>query len=202
VDDEALHVALNITARPRFGLTLQGGFNWARTTLDACEIHNTLPEFSPALSPNIGSTNPWCNQARSLLRATALGSYTVPKVDVLLAFTFRSDAGQTLQANYVAGPAQTTLGRPFGGASQTITVNLIEPATLYGDRVNQFDIRIGKNLRFGGTRTNVGVDITNVLNANPVLTYNEAFSTTTSTWLRPNAVLQPRFVKFSAQFNF
>jgi hypothetical protein len=41
-----------------------------------------------------------------------------------------------------------------------------------------------------------------VLNANPVLTYNEAFSTTTNTWLRPNSVLQPRLLKFSAQFNF
>jgi hypothetical protein len=40
------------------------------------------------------------------------------------------------------------------------------------------------------------------LNANPVLTYTEAFSATTTTWLRPNSVLQPRLVKFSAQFNF
>jgi hypothetical protein len=40
------------------------------------------------------------------------------------------------------------------------------------------------------------------VNANPVLTYNEAFSTTANTWLRPNSVLQPRLVKFSAQFNF
>jgi hypothetical protein len=91
------------------------------------------------------------------------------------------------------------LGRNFAGASQTISVNLIEPGTLYGDRVNQFDLRIGKNLRFRGTRTNVGVDIYNVFNANPVLTYNESF---TSTWLRPNSVLQPRFAKISAQINF
>ncbi|HKE88149.1 MAG TPA: hypothetical protein VKB50_30545 [Vicinamibacterales bacterium] len=40
------------------------------------------------------------------------------------------------------------------------------------------------------------------MNGNPVLTYNEAFSTSTSTWLRPNSVLQPRLVKVSAQFNF
>ena len=121
---------------------------------------------------------------------------------MLLAFTFRSDAGPTLAANYVAANAATTLGRPFAGASQTVTVNLIEPGTMYGDRVNQFDIRVGKNLRFGRTRSNVGVDITNVLNGNPVLTYNQAFSTATTTWLRPNSVLQPGFVKFSAQINF
>jgi hypothetical protein len=193
-------IALNVTARPRFGVTLQGGFNYARTGVDYCEVRSTIPEWTVlgAQSP----TNPWCSNTTSLLRTTALGSYVVPKVDVQVAFTFRSDAGAALGANYVASNGETTLGRPFAGASQTITVNLIEPGTLYGDRVNQFDIRLAKNLRFGGTRTNVGFDIQNVLNANPVLTYNEAFSTTTNTWLRPNSVLQPRLLKFSAQFNF
>lgn len=158
-----------------------------------------MPEFSPLASPNIGTTNPWCAFDRSLLRMTALGTYVIPKADVQLGFTFRSDAGASLSASYVASPAATTLGRNFAGGSPTVTVNLIEPGTLYGDRVNQFDMRIGKLLRFGQYRANIGLDITNVLNSNPVLTYSEAFTTT---WLRPSAVLQPRFLKLSAQFNF
>ena len=186
--------SLNVTARPRFGLTMQGGFNYALTNTDSCEIRTALPETDAA--------DPWCNDDTSLLRVTALGSYTVPKIDVLLATTFRSEQGQQLAANYAASPANTTLGRPFAGGSQTITVNLVEPGTLYGDRANQLDLRVGKNLRFGGTRTNVGVDIFNILNSNPVLTYNQTYSPTTTTWLRPNSVLQPRYVKFSAQFNF
>ena len=156
---------LNVTARPRFGLTLQGGFNYARTGTDYCEVRSTIPEWTVlgAQSP----TNPWCANTTSLLRTTALGSYVVPKIDVQVAFTFRSEPGAPLNANYVAANGETTLGRPFAGASQTITVNLIEPGTLYGDRVNQFDLRIAKNLRFGGTRTNVGLDLTNVLNCEP-----------------------------------
>ena len=150
----------------------------------------------------MNAVDPWCDINTSLLRVTALGSYTVPKIDVLLATTFRSEQGQQLAANYTAGPANTTLGRPFAGGSQTITVNLIEPGTMYGDRANQLDLRVAKNLRFGGTRTNVGVDVFNILNSNPVLTYNQAFSPTTTTWLRPTSVLQPRYVKFSAQINF
>jgi len=184
-------VSLNVTARPRFGLTMQGGFNYAKTTFDSCDVRAVLPESSP--------TNPWCNTSTSLLRMTALGSYVVPKVDVQLAFTLRSDAGAPLNANFTASPANTTLGRPFAGASQTITVNLIEPGTLYGDRVNQLDLRVSKLLRFGRTRSSVGLDVVNLMNANPVLTYNQAF---TSTWLRPNSVLQPRFVKVSAKLNF
>jgi len=193
-------VALNVTARPRIGLTLQGGFNYARTGTDYCEVRSTIPEWTVlgAQSP----TNPWCANTTSLLRTTALGTYVVPKIDVQVAFTLRSDAGAALGANYVAANGETTLGRPFAGASQTITVNLVEPGTLYGDRVNQFDIRVAKNLRFGGTRTNVGFDLTNVLNANPVLTYNESFNPATTTWLTPQSVLQSRFVKFSAQIDF
>ena len=85
-----------------------------------------------------------------------------------------------------------------------MTVNLIEPGTLHGDRVNQFDLRLAKILRFGRTRTNVGVDIYNVTNSAPVITYNETFipGEAVSTWLRPNSVLQPRYVKFSAQIDF
>jgi hypothetical protein len=123
----------------------------------------------------------------------------VPKIDVLLATTFRSEQGQELAANYTASPSNTTLGRSFSGISQTITVNLIEPGTLYGDRANQLDLRVAKILRFRTTRTNVGLDIFNILNSNPVLTYSQAF---TSTWLRPQSVLQPRYVKVSAQINF
>jgi hypothetical protein len=43
-----------------------------------------------------------------------------------------------------------------------VTVNLIQPGTLYGDRVNEIDLRIAKILRVGRTRTNVGLDIYNI----------------------------------------
>jgi hypothetical protein len=184
-------LSLNVTARPRFGMTMQGWFNYAGTNTNSCEIRAALPETN--------ATNPWCDVDTHLLRVTALGSYTVPKIDVLLATTFRSEQGAQLAANYSASPANTTLGRNFSGVSPTLSVNLIEPGTLYGDRANQLDLRVAKNLRFRGTRTNVGLDIFNILNANPVLTYNETFN---ATWLRPTSVLQPRYVKVSAQFNF
>ena len=57
-------------------------------------------------------------------------------------------------------------------------MNLVEPGTLYGDRVNEFDIRLAKILRFGRTRTNVGFDLYNILNSSPILSYNQAFSPT------------------------
>jgi hypothetical protein len=190
-------IYLNLTARPRNGLVLQGGFNTAKTDTNSCEIQAAIPESS--------STNPWCDSSTGFVtRVTALGSYVIPKIDVQVAGTMRSDQGGDLAANWVAPNSATVgLNRAFAGtAGQTITVNLIEPGTLYGDRVNQFDVRLAKILRFGRTRTNIGVDIINLANSNAVLGYNQTFSPTTTTWLRPTSVLQPRFVKISAQVDF
>ena len=58
---------------------------------------------------------------------------------------------------------------------QFATVNLVTPGEVWGDRVNELDIRIGKILRFGRTRTNIGFDVFNVLNSAAILTYNQAF---------------------------
>ena len=130
----------------------------------------------------------------------------IPKIDVQVAATVRSDQGGDLGANWAAPNSATVgLNRPFAGiAGSTVTVNLIEPGTLYGDRVNQIDLRFAKILRFGRTRTNVGFDIYNLTNAAPVLSYNQTFvlNQAVSTWLRPTSVLQARFVKFSAQIDF
>jgi hypothetical protein len=192
---------LNVSVRPRNGLTFQGGMSTGTTGTDYCEARATAPEFTVlgAQSP----VNPWCDTSTGwVTRYTGLGSYTVPKIDVLVSGTFRSDQGGALAANMAFTSAQTTLGRAFANAAPNVTVNLIEPGTLYGDRVNEIDLRIAKIIRFGRTRTNVGFDIYNILNAAPVLTYNQTFSPTTTTWLTPNSVLQPRFLKFSAQIDF
>jgi hypothetical protein len=81
------------------------------------------------------------------------------------------------------------------------TVNLIEPGSMFGDRLNVLDMRFAKVLSFGRTRTNVGFDIYNIANRNPVITNNFAF-VSGGTWLRPNSILSARFVKFSAVVDF
>jgi hypothetical protein len=195
----------DVRARPLNGLMVQGGLNYATTGTERCEIRAAIPEFAAPLSSTTTPTNPWCDFTQELFRATALGSYMIPKIEVQVAGAFRSDQGDELAANWTFGQPDTVgLNRPLAGGSSTAVVNLIEPGTLYGDRVNQFDLRLAKILRFGGTRTNVGVDVYNVFNANPVLTYNQAFvpNQAVNTWLRPNSVLTPRFWKFSVQLDF
>jgi hypothetical protein len=139
---------------------------------------------------------------------TALGSYTVPKIDVLLSGTFRSDQGAPLSANWGAPVAQVSaaLGRPAAVVGNTVNVNLVAPGQVWGDRVNALDLRFAKVLRFGRFRNTVGIDIVNTLNADTILTYNQSFNPSITSgaqsWLAPTSVLTPRFVKVSAQIDF
>jgi hypothetical protein len=69
---------------------------------------------------------------------------------------------------------------------------------MYGDRRNQFDLRIGKVLRFGRTRTKVNLDINNVFNANPVLTENASFAV----FRQPASILPARIARIGVQIDF
>jgi hypothetical protein len=196
-------ILFNISARPRNGLVFQGGFSTGEVATNYCDARAAAPEYTVLLAQ--GPTNPWCDTSTGwTTRYTGLGSYTLPKVDVLVSGTFRSDQGANLAANMAFTAAQTTIGRPFANNAPNVTVNLIEPGTLYGDRVNEIDLRFAKILRFGRTRTNVGFDVYNVTNSAPILTYNQTFAPAAARnpWLTPNSVLQPRFWKFSVQLDF
>jgi hypothetical protein len=190
---------VNVSARPRNGLVFQGSFSTGTVRTSYCETRTGAPEYGRAAIPSSTSRNPWCG-LRVDHRYTGLGTYTCKDRGVGVGHvpaTRRAAGGQPgLHA------AQTTLGRPFANNAPNVTVNLIEPGTLYGDRVNEIDFRFAKILRFGRTRTNVGFDVYNITNSAPVLTYNQTFSPTSTTWLTPNSVLQPRFWKFSVQLDF
>jgi hypothetical protein len=72
---------------------------------------------------------------------------------------------------------------------------------VYGDRTNQIDLRFAKIFRFGRTRTQVGVDVYNVTNSNAVQSYNQNFIPN-GKYLVPTGILQARFAKIGAQFDF
>ena len=46
---------------------------------------------------------------------------------------------------------------------------------MFADRRNNVDFRVAKILRIAGMRTQFGVDIYNLMNSSPVLTYNQTF---------------------------
>jgi hypothetical protein len=207
-------VLVNMTARAANGVTLTAGVNSGKTVNDYCDLRGSLPELSVGLFGAIlGPTNPYCHQDPGFVtKVTGLASYTIPKIDVLVAGTLRSDQGAPLRATWNAPKTATptvpnfagldaVIGRPTTGAGNTVAIDLVAPGEVWGDRVNEIDVRFAKVLRFGKTRTHVGVDIFNVLNSDAILTYNQTFAVG-GAWLAPQSVLTPRFVKLSAQIDF
>ena len=200
---------MNVQSRLKAGLTLSGGFNTGRTVADNCEIRAAIPELagvsSNAQSPAVTASNPWCHLDTGFVtRVTGLASYIVPKVDVLFSTTFRSDQGGLLAANYSIPTALAQAGGLVGTFANNVspTVNLVQPGTLYGDRVNELDLRFAKLLRFRNTRTRISLDLYNALNSAAVLSYNQTFNPATTTWLTPTSVLAARVAKIGASIEF
>jgi hypothetical protein len=95
--------------------------------------------------------------------------------------------------------AETNLGRPLSSGNVIEFLNIVHPGTVYGDRLNQTDLRLGKNLRFGRTRTLVALDIFNLFNSNTPDVYQQTFG---PTYLNPMSITVGRFFKISAQLDF
>ena len=171
------------------GLTLQGGISTGQTSNDFCDVRNNLPELNIAIGAglqtstvNVGS--PYCNTSSGFLtQFRGLGSYVIQKIDAQISAVFQSKPGPAIVANWAvpSAIAAQSLGRPLSGGAANITVNLIEPGTVYGNRINQLDLRLAKNVRFGGKRAMLSVDLYNALNTGAILTYNNTYAPPTAT---------------------
>ena len=195
--------AVGASARLLNGALLQAGLDRGTLTQDVCEIRAKVPEWTitDVLGPYAGPTTPYCHTEQKQTQFKMLGSYTVPKVELQVSGTLQSLPGPEIFANYVATNAQVvpTLGRNLAaGPGATVTVNLVKPGTMYGPRLNQLDLRIGRALHVGRTRTTLNLDVYNALNVDTVLTMSNAYAT----WQRPQSIILARFAKLGLQFDF
>jgi hypothetical protein len=184
----------SVNVRAAGGLVLQGGFSTGSTLLDSCEVREALPESAP-LNPFCRSETPFLTQVKGF------ASYTIPKVAVQASLAFQNMPGAPTTGVWQAPNAviEPSLGRPLSGNARVAAITVVEPGTMYLERLNQLDVRFGKLLRFGRYRTNINMDLFNVLNDNAVLVANPAFG---PAWLTPQAVLPGRLLKVSGSFDF
>ncbi len=184
---------VNLSMRMANGLVFQGGTSTGRQVTDNCEVQPDDPSRR-----NCRVTQP------VRVQANGLASYTIPRVDVQVSGTFQSRPGGSLAANWVVPTATVaqTLGRPLSGNAANVTINVLDPWQMVHDRVNQVDFKVAKIVRVGRTRATLGVDIFNALNSSAVLSRQQAYSPTSAAWLTPTSVIDARFAKFSAQFDF
>jgi hypothetical protein len=203
-------VDLTLNGRLQNGVSFQAGLSTGRDTLDTCDIVEHAPEYQ-ILSAGGGNgqfAQEFCRQQEPwLTQFKAYGSYTVPKVDVQVALTFRGVPGMPstnnpsgMRANFTATnaylAANSNLGRNLAGtaaATQATSLEIVDPDTVYLDRDNQLDLRFGKVVRWRRTRSTINLDLFNALNANPVQSANASFAA----WLRPTAISNPRLLKVS-----
>lgn len=115
-----------------------------------------------------------------------------------LGVTLQNNPGPQITANYTVTSAQTIgLGRNLTAGSATVP--LIKPGTIFGDRMNQIDLRLGKTFTHRGVRIRALLDIANLLNANPALVVNTTYG---ANWLRPTVLLPGRLIKPNVQIDF
>jgi len=213
-------VDAQVNARLTNQLFLQLGASGGRGVRDYCAVAEKLPELyvtagSLLVNQQIAScaiSEDWLTSIRGA------ATYTVPRIDVLVSGTFRSTPGvapagnavasngNSLSANYNVTSAilQAQTGRPLAPGLPFQTVNLLLQGHTFPDQLNSLDLRVGKNLRFGHTRTNVAIDIYNLFNSNTGTAYNQTYDPVTngSTWLAPTQVLNARFARFNVTFDF
>jgi hypothetical protein len=122
-----------------------------------------------------------------------------------LSGSFIATPGPDVDANYTVTAA--IAGRPIVGSTAgatTIQVNLAEPNTIFLPYKNQFDLRLGRNFRFGTRRVQAFADIFNLLNSGTVLRVNETYGANpaTNAWMTPTAIMDGRYVRFGVQMSF
>ena len=91
----------------------------------------------------------------------------------------------------------------------TQDINVLLPNELFGERIMLFDLKLAKNIRFGGRRLTVGVDVFNLFNSDAITGYNNTYilpedlaGDDVNPWGQPTALVSPRFAQLSLQFDF
>jgi hypothetical protein len=213
----------SINARPKAGAFLQAGINAQKRIFDQCNLVNAgiVGALGAINNATINATevseifpdgSKACHQDLPYRPDFKLsGSYLLP-LDIQLSGVFQftrgvqnGGAAPSVLATWSATPSTaTTLGRAYSASATTKSVQLMAVGQNYGnDNLTQLDLRASKRFRIDKLRFRVDFDAYNITNSDWPFTVNTTFSTAaTSNWLKPTNVLQARFFKIGAAFDF
>ena len=196
-----IYNGFEVSANARFGK----GFMFAGLTTERNETLNcdgsttgTNARDNPNALRFCGNIPPF----RSLFKGSA--SYTLP-YDIQLSGSFSAKPGPSVRADYTVTSA--IAGRTIYGSvtrTPTISINLIEPNTLFLDYQNQLDARVAKTFRLGRFRAQGYVDFFNVFNRGTITSVNTTYGPDPATrvWMNPTAILTGRTIRFGTQWDF
>jgi hypothetical protein len=199
---------LTLNARLPHGVQVSGGLNsGTASNLGNAHVNSTNTCFvidspqaplSTAASPLAGGLGfcdihmPWRTQVKFL------GTVALPW-NLSASGTLNSSPGPQMTATYQVPNASIfqVLGRNPGSR---VTIDLVKPGTMYGERLFQVDLRIAKALVAGRTRIKGTLDLFNALNGNAIILQNNTY--TPAAWQQPTYVLPGRIVKVGTQIEF
>jgi hypothetical protein len=210
---KGIDAAVNLRLRKAL---VQGGLNSGRELYDFCDIVATVPER--LISGTTKTPADQCRQVQPMrTQVKLLGSYELPWAWSVAASYMNSPNFQAasnflqgqprmgIAANYVATNAVIApeLGRNLSaGANANATVNVVTPGTLWGIRLQQLDLRVGRTFKTGRASIKAMVDLYNAFNANTVLAFNQTYGTTGAAWFTPVAIVPARLMKLGIQIDY
>ncbi|OFW24733.1 MAG: hypothetical protein A3H97_20140 [Acidobacteria bacterium RIFCSPLOWO2_02_FULL_65_29] len=194
----------NVNWRMGNGGTVGGGMTWGDAHINDCYVvdNPTQMRFCDRnVDANLGLVRGG-TQIKLLGAYPILGGWQVSG-------SFQSVRGPEKTAAWTSTTFNNTIRFPGStrtslGATPSVTVQLIEPGTLYDDRLYQVDIRGSKSFGRGNTRVRLMVDLYNALNNNAVLTRSAfgGLDTFGPAYNRPVGILEGRLFKIGAQLDF
>jgi hypothetical protein len=202
-------IDVTVNARLPRKITVSGGVssgtsnnsgNVLTNSTEACFVVDA-PHYVVTASPAVvapfsfcGIEYPWRTQFKGMTTVALPWS-------IDLGATFQSNPGPEINANYSVTNAQVQ----FVNAPRTTlntgsaTIALIQPGTLFGERIYQVDLRLAKAFAYRGMRIRAIADLANLLNASTVLLQSNTYGTN---WLRPSFIMPGRMFKPTVEVTF
>jgi hypothetical protein len=185
------------TARFKNGAFLSGGTTTGRTNTNTCQVID-----NPSVLRNCDRPNPFQTQLK------LSGAYPLPW-DFQFSGTFQNLPGNAISANYAFTNSQinwlANTGRTSLTGTTNVSINLLDPNTLFEKRLNQLDLRLSRKFRFGPRVFEAIVDAYNVFNSDTILGETSTYTPGAANggnWRLPSEILAARFVKFGIQATF
>jgi hypothetical protein len=200
---------LNVNWRIGNGGMVGGGMTWGDAHINDCYVVDDPTQLrfcERNVDPNFGLV-------RGGTQVKLLGSYPIIG-GWMASASFQSVRGPEITAAWTSTTFNNTIRFPNStrtslGQTPSVTVQLIEPGTMYDDRLYQVDLRGTKTFGRGSTRVRVMIDLYNAFNNNSVLQrnivgVNDAYNPpgTAGAWGRPISILEGRLFKIGAQLDF
>jgi hypothetical protein len=204
------------------GARLSGGVDMRNDRIDNCGIlsgdHPAVVAIGAAVAgvgPPAFDSSTFADGSNSCRTETGFrpdlkfaGSYELPW-GLLTSATLQNASGPQIIGTWAAPNSAIApiLGRNLaacpaatGACTSTKTINLIQPQTVFGDRLTQLDLRVSKRFTLTqGVRVAINADLYNVTNSNWIIAYGTTFG---PQFERPSQVLSPRMFKIGGQFDF